>query len=201
MILVAATYTLQWKLASGVFATITGITTNSYALPGLVPCSIYNFQVLSVCSASLSSAYSTTASFITAGCLVTYCTSNGTNSTYEFINRVALGTINNTSGNNNGYGNYTAQSTNLVGNTINTITLVPGYVSNTFSEAWNVWIDYNRNGVFTDAGEKVATGSGLGTITKSFTIPTTALNGSTRMRIQMKYRWNREPVRVVNRSW
>jgi hypothetical protein len=50
-----------------------------------------------------------------------------------------------------------------------------------------VYVDYNKNGVFTDAGENVVTSSGSTTRTVSFTVPTTALNGSTRMRVQMQY--------------
>lgn len=183
----AVSYNLQWKLTSGsTWTTVSGLTTTSYNLTGLVTCTSYQFQVQGVCASS-SSAYSTAASFSTTGCTTTYCASAGTNTTYEYINRVALGTINNTSGNNGGYGNYTALSTNLAGGTSNTITLVPGFAGTSYTEAWKVYVDYNHNGVFTDAGENVATTSGTGTRTASFTVPTSALNGATRMRVQMKY--------------
>ncbi len=50
-----------------------------------------------------------------------------------------------------------------------------------------IYIDYNRNGVYTDAGEKVyaASVSSLGPHTEygSFTIPTSTLRGLTRMRV------------------
>jgi hypothetical protein len=54
---------------------------------------------------------------------------------------------------------------------------------------WRVWIDYNKNGVFTDAGEQVVstTFNGAGNKTGTFTIPTTALLGTTRMRVSAKY--------------
>jgi len=183
----AVTYNLQWKLASAIAWTlVSGLTTTSYTLSGLVSCTAYNYQVQGVCSSAIG-AYSSSASFTTTGCAITYCTSKGSNATYEYINRVALGSINNTSGNNSGYGNFTAQSTNLAGGTANTITLVPGFKSSIYTEGWNVWIDYNHNGLFTDAGEKVATGTGTSTLTKSFTVPTTALNGAARMRVQMQY--------------
>jgi hypothetical protein len=54
---------------------------------------------------------------------------------------------------------------------------------------WRVWIDYNQNGVFTDAGEQVVstTFNGAGNKTGTFTIPTTALLGTTRMRVSAKY--------------
>ena len=62
----ATSYTLQWKLASsGTWTTtVSGLTTTSYALTGLVANTAYNFQVLAVC-ASGSSAYSATGSFTT----------------------------------------------------------------------------------------------------------------------------------------
>jgi hypothetical protein len=50
-----------------------------------------------------------------------------------------------------------------------------------------MYIDYNRNGVFTDAGEQVYTASALTlgphTETGTFTIPTSAQSGATRMRV------------------
>jgi Zn-dependent metalloprotease len=183
----ANTYDLQWKLSSAAaWTTVSGLTTTSYALTGLTACSAYQFQVRGNCTGA-TSAYSSTSSFTTTGCTTTYCTSRGTNTTYEYISRVALGTINNTSGNNSGYGNYTSLSTNLAGNTAYTITLVPGFASTAYSEFWKVYIDYNHNGVFTDAGENVVSTSGTTSKTATFTVPTTALNGPTRMRVQMKY--------------
>lgn len=52
-----------------------------------------------------------------------------------------------------------------------------------------VWIDYNRDGDFVDAGEKVAytnANSGL-TWTSTFLVPVTAVDGTTRMRIGTNY--------------
>jgi len=183
----AVSYNLNWKLGSaGSYTTITGITSTSYSLTGLTACTAYNYQVQTVCSAG-SSSFSTAASFTTTGCAVSYCTSKGTNTTYEYINKVLLGSISNTSGNNSGYGNYTALSTNLAGGTSNTITLTPGFTGSSYREYWKVYIDYNKNGVFTDAGENVATTNSTAAVSASFTVPTTALNGSTRMRVQMQY--------------
>ena len=118
---------------------------------------------------------------------INYCASAGSSTYYEYINKVALGTISNTSGNNFGYGNYTALNTNLTQLFSYNITLTPGFTSGAFTEYWAVYIDYNKNGSFADAGEKVATGSGAGAITKTIFIPLTAPTGTTRMRVQMNY--------------
>ncbi|CAN5547140.1 hypothetical protein BH11BAC1_BH11BAC1_05830 [soil metagenome] len=183
----ATSYNLNWKLGSaGSYTTITGITTTSRALTGLTSCTAYNFQVQAIC-ASGSSAFSTAGTFTTTGCSVSYCTSSGTNTTYEYISKVALGTISNTSGNNSGYGNYTSLSTNLAGSSSNTITLTPGFTSSAYREYWKVYVDYNKNGVFTDAGENVATVNSTAAVSATFTVPASALNGATRMRVQMQY--------------
>ncbi|MCF8202174.1 MAG: hypothetical protein K9J18_03715, partial [Crocinitomicaceae bacterium] len=56
-----------------------------------------------------------------------------------------------------------------------------------YANALAIFIDYNRNGLFNDAGEMVytsaATTTGPHTETGSFTIPYTAFNGLTRMRV------------------
>jgi hypothetical protein len=183
----AVSYSLNWKLASsGTYTTVTGITATSYALTGLTACTGYNYQVRTVC-ASGSSAFSNAGTFTTTGCATSYCASNGTNTTYEYINKVVLGSINNTSGNNSGYGNFTGQSTSLAGGTSNTITLTPGFSGSAYREYWKVYVDYNKNGLFTDAGENVATVNSTAAASASFTVPASALNGATRMRVQMQY--------------
>ncbi|MGG5488433.1 GEVED domain-containing protein, partial [Gaetbulibacter sp. PBL-D1] len=59
----------------------------------------------------------------------------------------------------------------------------------TYNEAYSVWIDYNRDGDFNDAGEQVWTQSPTQTtpVSGTFTIPTNAVENATRMRVSMKY--------------
>ncbi len=182
----AVSYNIQYRIVGAGTWTSTTSTTASKTISGLTASSNYEWQVQTVCSGS-SSAFTASATFTTLVATITYCTSKGNNTTYEYINKVALGTINNTSGDNGGYHDYTALSTNIAGGTANTITLTPGFHSSSYKEYWNVWIDYSHNGVFTDAGEKVATGNSTGALSISFTVPTTAFNGTTRMRVQMEY--------------
>lgn len=120
-----------------------------------------------------------------------YCASSGSRVTYEWIERVQIGTINNQSGaNTGGYGDYTAKTTDLTtGSSVN-ITLTPGWASTRYNEGFTVWIDYNRDGDFADAGEKVFTTSSASTVSPisgSITIPSTAQAGLTRMRVTMAY--------------
>lgn len=172
--------------------TLIGSTTTAttFAVTGLTASTSYTFNVRAKDAAGNVSVNSNTVNVTTlAVSTVTYCVSRGNSTADEFINRVQLGTINNLSGNNGGYGNFTSLSTNLVRGRSNTIIITPGWTGATFSEAYRVWIDYNRDGDFLDAGEQVFNRNRTTAtpISGSFTIPTTALLGSTRMRVSMKY--------------
>ena len=172
--------------------TLIGSTTTAttFAVTGLTASTAYTFNVRAKDAAGNVSLNSNTVSITTlAVSTVTYCASRGNNTVDEFINRVQLGTINNLSGNNGGYGNFTALSTNLVRGTSNTITITPTWTGTVFREAYRVWIDYNKDGDFLDSGEQVVnvTRTTATPIARSFTVPTTALLGSTRMRVSMKY--------------
>jgi len=116
----------------------------------------------------------------------TYCSSKGTNTTHGYIKKISMETINNTSGNNGGYADFTSQSATLLAGATYTIELTPGFISGAaYFEYWTVYIDYNHDGVF-EANEIVANGHNAIRINKSFSIPATALKGATRMRIQMQ---------------
>ncbi|MBH8568267.1 M4 family metallopeptidase [Microvirga sp. STS02] len=117
----------------------------------------------------------------------TYCTSNGTSVAYEYIAQVALGSINRTSGADGGYYDGTALTTSIAQGSAQTVTYKAGFVSSAYTEYVKVYIDYNKNGVFTDAGEMVASGTVASTTaaTGSFTVPATATVGATRMRVTL----------------
>jgi chitodextrinase len=165
-------------------------TATTFAVTGLTASTAYTFNVRAKDAAANVSLNSNTVSVTTlAVSTVTYCASRGNNTVDEFINRVQLGTINNLSGNNGGYGNFTALTTNLVRGTSNTITITPTWTATIFREGYRVWIDYNKDGDFLDSGEQVVnvTRTTATPIARSFTVPTTALLGTTRMRVSMKY--------------
>jgi chitodextrinase len=172
---------------NGTFLASTAATT--YAVTGLTASTAYTFYVIAKDGAGNASAASNTVNVTTLVNSVTYCTSRGNNTADEYINRVQLGTINNLSGNNGGYGDFTALSTNLVRGTSNSITITPAWTATVYNEAYRVWIDYNKDGDFLDSGEQVVNVTRTKTtpIARSFTVPTTALLGTTRMRVSMKY--------------
>lgn len=116
-----------------------------------------------------------------------YCASSGSSTQYEWISNVNLGTINNTSASNNGYGNFTSLSSNLVVGSTNTLKITPGFASTAYSEYFRVYIDYNKDLDFDDSGELVYTSpASASMVTGSFVVPTSATIGSTRMRVMMK---------------
>lgn len=119
-----------------------------------------------------------------------YCASKGNNVNDEYISRVQLGSIDKTSGANSaGYSDFTAESTSLSKGGSASIIITPTWTGTVYSEGYSVWIDYNQDGDFTDAGEQVFTQNATQntSVSGSFTVPSSALSGSTRMRVSMKY--------------
>lgn len=121
-----------------------------------------------------------------------YCAATSTNCSYESINNVLLGTINNTTGCTN-YGDYTSLSTDLTRGQSYTITVTPQAAGTVGSAYTNdeiaVYIDWNNDLNFTGTGErvgyvKVATGW---TNQFTFTVPTTATLGKLRMHVRISY--------------
>ena len=164
-------------------------TTTSSNITGLTPSTAYSFSVKAKDAAGNLSAASNIVNVTTAASTITYCASTSSSTADEKISKVVLGTINNTSTSTAGYENFTALSTNLVRGAASTITITPQWTSTVYAEGFAVWIDYNKNGLFTDAGELVFSkaASTATTATGSFTVPSTTTLGSTRMRVSMKY--------------
>ncbi len=199
--LAATSATLTWDAVPGASYDVryreSGTTTwtnvndvigNSLPITGLSVSTSYEFQVRSKCPDATTSSYSSSATFTTTG--ITYCASNGNSVDDEYIGRVQLGTIDNTSGAGaGGYTDFTSISTSLDKGTSYTITVTPTWTSTVFNEAYSVWIDYNQDGDFDDSGEQVWTQSATSStpVSGNFTVPSTAPDGTTRMRVSMKY--------------
>lgn len=184
-----ATYDVQYRVAGATTWTTVEATANSFELSGLTAETQYQAQVRSKCSGGSTSSYSAAISFTTTTVQLNYCASKGNSVSDEYIGRVQLGTINNNSGANGGYGNFTSLSTDLAAGSSNTITITPTWTGTTYSEGYGVWIDYNQDGDFADSGELVYSRSATRTtpISGAFTVPSSALSGATRMRVSMKY--------------
>ncbi|MCW1147982.1 reprolysin-like metallopeptidase [Flavobacterium lacisediminis] len=169
---------------------VTTVTGTTYTATGLTASTAYSFTVRARDAAGNLSAVSNTVNVTTlAATTVTYCASQGNSTADERIGRVQFGTINNASTGNAGYENFTSISTNIVRGTTNTITITPSWTSTVYSEGYAVFIDYNNDGDFIDAGETVftRTATTVTPVSGSFTIPATTTVGAKRMRVSMKY--------------
>src|SRR5690606_8370704 len=83
-----------------------------------------------------------------------YCASQGNSVNDEYISRVQLNTINNSSGAQL-YSNFTSISTFLNEGSTYTVTVTPTWTGTVYNEGYAVWIDYNGDKDFGDAGELV----------------------------------------------
>lgn len=194
----AQNYQLQYGIAgSNTWITLM-VTGNSFMLDGLIGCTQYVFRVKSTCGGTSSSGYSPQVLHTTActtpitgtGIALNYCTSQGTNASLEWIAGVQISDLNNASGSNAGYGNFTHLSAELTAGNTYPITLTPGFAAGTYNEYWRVWIDLNRDGDFADAGELVfdAGMTSSAPVAGSITIPDSATLGETRMRVTVRFK-------------
>lgn len=160
------------------------VATNSITLTGLSLSTDYEIQVLSDCGGT-QSAYSTVTNFTTLAIL--YCDAQGV--TGGHISEVLLNgenstSINSSSSTNVDYTDYTS---------LTPVELQIGEsydieVSTSYNDAGvSVWIDYNQDGDFEDADEKVWDDvegtTAASPRTNSFVVPASALFGNTRMRV------------------
>ncbi|OQX78327.1 MAG: hypothetical protein B6D61_05790 [Bacteroidetes bacterium 4484_249] len=113
-----------------------------------------------------------------------YCNATG-GSTFLEIIRVQLETIDNSSGQEY-YSDYTYLSTDLNKNQSYDITITND--GNYQGADLGIWIDYNQDGDFEDTYENIVCDpDNYGQGTFNFTVPGTALLGTTRMRIRTKF--------------
>lgn len=117
-----------------------------------------------------------------------YCLSEGTDATSEWIDFVRLGGITRSSGSDNYYDGTSLYNANLKIGTTKKLKVSAGMSGGPYTENWKAWIDWNHDYDFDDAGEEVlsTTSSSTGTISTTFTVPSGATLGATRLRIAMK---------------
>ncbi|MBB3698160.1 M4 family metallopeptidase [Flammeovirga yaeyamensis] len=121
---------------------------------------------------------------------ISYCSSAGSDASYEWIANVTVGDMINTTGTNGGYNDFSSSKsvTMSAGSTYN-VSLSPGFSNTAYNEYWKIWIDYNGDGDFDDANELAFDAGGLSqtTQTGSITVPSTVGDVTTKMRVSMKY--------------
>ncbi len=121
-----------------------------------------------------------------------YCQTRHTSwQSFEYISKIICGDINNTSGRSpGGFGDFTGLASEFnIGETQSLQVTINGYSGDQVV----AWVDWNQNGVFTDANETYVVGSGAGPFTKSITAPGTAKAGFTTMRVALAYNTTPSP--------
>ncbi len=189
----ATSYNVDVRENGGAWTTIS-TTTASYNFTGLSAETNYEVKVSTVCSFG-NSAESNIVSATTLSGPVEYCSASG-NSTSEWIEAISLGNINNTSGADGGYADFTTQSASIEIGASASLTITPGFPYSwlfgytTQAEFYSVWIDLNQDGDFDDANElqyvSPSSNSGYQAFSVSLSIPASAALGETRLRIAMK---------------
>lgn len=176
----------------GNWTIVSGITDTYVAFDNLTACTDYDVQLRTACIGSITD-WSPSFTVHTTGCGFcvegSFCPSVSADASTEWIDRVQIGTIDNQSGNNNGYGLFTDQGTTVIIGQATPITLTPGYSGTAYGEYFTVYVDLDNDGSFTTQGELVYD---AGAVTNmpldgALTVPTGSPQGTTRMRVVMRY--------------
>ncbi|GAB3531739.1 hypothetical protein GCM10027443_14520 [Pontibacter brevis] len=118
---------------------------------------------------------------------IAYCASKGNSTSDEWIAGVKIGSFSNTSS-AAGYSDFTGTTISLAAGGTYALTLTPGYSARAYNEYWKIWIDYNKDGDFDDAGELAFDAGKLyNTAVSGNLVIASAASGTTRMRVSMKY--------------
>ena len=134
--------------------------------------------------------------------VVTYPASEGLDSSDVWIEKVTIGSLATTSGNDGGYSDFTASTISMARGSTITVELVPGFkpgarysIRRLAQQIWRVWVDWNADGDFADLDEEALVGGpSHRSLTATITVPETALLGSTRIRVSMRYAGDGAPL-------
>jgi hypothetical protein len=193
--------TYQWEkydAATTSWVPIVGATNPSYTVTGGQTVAT-DYRFVTTCTNGPATTISNTLTVTMNAFFACYCASAATTTGDEEILNVTVGTLNNTSTCNvaapgpgsmyNQYSNFTTtvaapplgQSSSV------SFSIGVGTCGGNYPSGTAIFIDFNQDGDYTDAGEQVygttGTTNGPHTVTGSFTIPATALLGQTGMRV------------------
>lgn len=178
-------------------------TDPSFNFTDLSSCTEYEAQVQTVCDGELSN-FSPSQFFQTINCgscqTLEYCIARATNVTDEWIESISIGDFNSTTGNDDGYGDYTGTTIYLARSVSIPLTLTPGYGNFPTNEYFKIWIDYDQDGTFDEASELVYDAGDVVTeaVSGNFTVPSNTMTGNTRMRISMRWMEAGESCGVID---
>lgn len=188
-VLSSTSYDLRYKLVSEATWIELSDLNSPYEFTGLLQCADYEFQILTHCADS-TQGYSSSYEFTTMGCgactELTYCDATGGNTALEWLEGISLNGFTNSTGNNAGWLVSNQIITALTPGSTYNISLIPGYTSSVFTEAFSIWIDFNYNGIFETTENLINNVSSNGILNTVISIPLSATPGVTKMRIAMR---------------
>lgn len=115
-----------------------------------------------------------------------YCASTAQEN-LSWIDGVKINNTTNVSGDDNGYGDYTANAIALEKGANYLFAAQVKYQSKKAPLNFRFWIDYNQDSDFDDVGELVFEGRSANIAKSTISIPSEVLSGATRVRISAKY--------------
>ncbi|MCG8701701.1 MAG: M6 family metalloprotease domain-containing protein, partial [Bacteroidales bacterium] len=166
---------------------VKSVSGTSTSISGLTASTSYSYYVKAADAAGNISGASNTINVTTKPSQPTYCASQGSNSSYEWISKVVIGDFSNSS-NAAGYSNFTGKTITATAGKVLNVALTPGFSNQVYNEYWKIWIDYNNDKDFDDAGELAFDAGTMSSsaVTGFINIPSNA-DGATRLRVSMKY--------------
>jgi hypothetical protein len=190
-VLAAQQYTIRYRVEGTTeWMTLAPSGSAFGAVEGLEACTNYEFQVSSSCD-GVEGTWSAIIPAATSGCGAcvdnVYCDASADNGSDEWIESVSIGDLQNTSGSNNGYGDFTGAAVQMELGATYPVSLTPGFDFFSFNEAWAVYLDADQDATFAESELLFTAPPSNTTASGNLTIPATALPGVTRLRVMMKY--------------
>jgi cephalosporin-C deacetylase len=124
-----------------------------------------------------------------------YCENKGTKPWHNWIEKVENETFSHNSF-KEGYGNFTDKIMRVQRGKTTVLQLTPGYAWLSYPLHWRVWIDFNQDNDFWDAGETVVYHIGSDKMRIEIPIPANAPLGNTRLRVAMQREFFPNPCDV-----
>lgn len=175
-----ATYVLKWRKVGSTNWTTVNLATNTYLLTGLTEQTQYEVQIANVCNGTTQLF---THPYVFTTPTLVYCDMTSADSSKEHISNVTVKPTNSTDEmiNDSGASNYTSYVDTgkivllIQGSVNNQISVTKKWASTQYNEAVTVWIDYNRDGNFSNSERILISPSNQNTpVTGTFNVPSDA---------------------------
>ncbi|MBC7885523.1 MAG: S8 family serine peptidase [Saprospiraceae bacterium] len=188
-----SSFLVQYQTGNNIWLEDT-VSNSNFLLENLLACTGYSIRIQTKCDthgnvSDFTKEYdiSTTCGSCTNN---NYCGFGKKDASQEWIDIFKLGTIQNQSGSSEvGYKNFAGlHSTDLIKDQTYGFEIIPAYAGNVFVEYYKIFIDWNQDGLWSEDEKVFDTPNALSdTIRDEITIPESALEGWTKLRIIMTF--------------